>query len=244
MKQIAEPAVGHAEKSTQGPARSRPTPQRTVAPAGHLAQLSAVINGSPQVQGLKSLAVTINQGAPAQLRGVQEFSAGPEHETAQLEQSSSPALGQSAFAPLVPSGSKVFQLHKGENEFDETEDDMLIYKVVKLDTDEVVYVGQTELSVGLDKRFSQHCKSGYHDHWSDKTHKIVKLEGGSWTRFETDCAEQYWIDHFGGGENLENGKNQVSNKRFEENLKYQEEQGVTIFRGEAINFPKGWHPAK
>jgi hypothetical protein len=238
MKQTVQSDAAQAQKAAE-PARSGPAQQRAPAPGGRLGQMAAIMNGSPRVQqlaqlrdgsqqgpsvqNLKSLAAEVNQGAPAQLRGV---------------------ANPSSRASGAPSGVKVFQLHKGSNEVDPTEDDMLIYKVVEIKTDKVVYVGQTELNVGIKARFSQHLKSGYHNHWSEETHKIEKLEGGSWTRFETDCAEQYWIDHFGGGDKLENGKNQVSNKRFQEILEYQEEHGVTLFRGEEINFPKGWHPAK
>ena len=174
--------------------------------------------GSP-----KSLAAEVNQDASMQLRGI---------------------ANQTSLASFAPSGARVVQLHKGENELDETEDEMIIYKVVKKATDKVVYVGQTEQSVGIDKRFDQHLKSGYHNNWSTDTHKIVRLEAGSWTRFETDCCEQYWIDQLGPADQLENGKNQVSNKRLQEILAYQEEHGVTLFRGEGIGFPKGWHPAK
>jgi Domain of unknown function (DUF4157) len=173
--------------------------------------------------GSRTLAAEVNHVKPAQLRGVGN---------------------QTSLASFAPSGAKVVQLHKGKNELDETEDEMIIYKVIKKGTDKVVYVGQTEQSVGIDKRFDQHLKSGYHNNWSTDTHKIVKLEAGSWTRFETDCCEQYWIDQLGPADQLENGKNQVSNKRFQEILEYQEEHGVTLFRGEGINFPKGWHPAK
>jgi len=173
-------------------------------------------------QAFKPAGAEINDSEPAQLHSVP----------------SPPSL-----TPFSPSGVVVFQLHKGKDQYDEAEDDMIIYKVIKKAGDKVVYVGQTEDAVGIDKRFEQHI-GGDHKNWSKETYKIVRIEAGSWTRFETDCAEQYWIDQNGGAASLDNAKNQVSNKRFEAILAYQEEQGVTLFRGTAIGFPDKWHPAQ
>jgi Domain of unknown function (DUF4157) len=176
------------------------------------------------MQTRRAVATEINHGEPVQLHGVTD---------------------PSPLTSFSPSGVVVFQLHKGKDQYDETLDSMLIYKVVEKESGDVVYVGQTEESVGLETRFTQHLSSGYHDDWSKGTHKIMKLEAGSWTRFETDCAEQYWIDDCRkNGAKLDNGKNQVSNSRFQEILKYQEQNGLKLFRGEEAKFPRGWHPAK
>lgn len=149
---------------------------------------------------------------------------------------------QSTYArQIMQLKSPVIQLHKGSGETDETLDDVIIYKVVLKSDDSVVYVGQTEDAVGIDTRFDQHLLT--HTTWSKSTHKIVRLEAGSWTRFETDCAEQYWIDHFGGKESLENYKNQVSKARFERICQYQTDNSLTLFRGTTIGFPLGWKPA-
>lgn len=145
-----------------------------------------------------------------------------------------------ALKPPSPVQRKpVVQMHKGENSYDETTDDMIIYKVILIDTDEVVYIGQTEQDVGIEARFKQHQK--VHD-WPSDTHKIVRLETGTWTRMETSCAEQYWIDHFRQAGQLENGRNQITKSHFNELIAWQEEKGKTIFRGTAIGFPPGWKP--
>lgn len=82
MKQAANIDASHAPKAPE-PLRSRYAP--AAAPGGHLAQLAALVNGSPRVQqlakladdiqqssraqSLMSLAAETHQGAPAQLRG-------------------------------------------------------------------------------------------------------------------------------------------------------------------------------
>ncbi|MBT8340069.1 MAG: hypothetical protein HKP58_04335 [Desulfatitalea sp.] len=136
--------------------------------------------------------------------------------------------------------SQVIQLHKGTNQYDVTQDDMIIYKVVLKFDGSVVYVGQTEATVGIKGRFAQHLLT--HTTWKESTHKIERIESGSWTRFETDCSEQYWIDSFGGKDKLENEKNQVSKERFTAVCKHQEDKSLILFRGEGIGFPKGWKP--
>lgn len=160
---------------------------------------------------------------------------GAAHHTAAVQQKSS---GIALRPPSPVQRKPVVQLHKGQDNYDETLDDVIIYVVVKKDTDEVVYVGQTEEAVGIAKRFSQHQK--VHD-WPDDTHKIVRKEAGSWTHLEASCAEQYWIDHY-GFDNLENDRNQITKAHFNELMTWANLNGKTIFRGEAIGFPKGWKP--
>lgn len=145
----------------------------------------------------------------------------------------------SAVLPAATAQLKsVIQLHKGENNYDEELDDIIIYIVVTKIDDNVVYVGQTEDSVGIDKRFEQHQR--VHD-WPSRTHKIVRKEAGTWTRLEASCAEQYWIDHY-GFDNLENDRNQITKAHFNELMEWADENDATIFRGEEIGFPKGWKP--
>jgi hypothetical protein len=152
------------------------------------------------------------------------------------QSSSSAALQLKAVFP----SSQAIQLHRGANEYDTAKDDMIIYIVVKKSNDKVVYVGQTELAVGKNTRFQQHINSGYHNNWSHDTHKILTKESGRWTRFETTCCEQYWIDHY-GIDNLENGRHQISKSHFEEMIEWQEDNDI-VFRGEDIGFPKNWKP--
>lgn len=85
MKQAAQSDSRQAQNLGLGPARTALRHQ-TFAPAGHLVQLAAMMNGSPRVeplaqqkddlqqsscvQNLARLSAEINRGAPAQLRGV------------------------------------------------------------------------------------------------------------------------------------------------------------------------------
>jgi len=81
-----------------------------------------------------------------------------------------------------------------------------IYAIVEKSSGDVVYVGQTCSGVGHVSRFENgHLTSGYHSNWSKSTHKSKLLEQGNWTLLEAACAEQWWIDHWGGVDNLENG---------------------------------------
>src|SRR5689334_2819467 len=89
MKQTVQPDVSKVSKNDEDEC-SRPAQQKTCASGGHLAQLAAMVNGSPRVQAsaqmkediqgsarvqsLQQLAEQIQPGAPAQLR--QENSSG------------------------------------------------------------------------------------------------------------------------------------------------------------------------
>lgn len=149
-------------------------------------------------------------------------------------------IQQKAIAPSL----LTIQLHKGENEQDPQLDDMCIYAVIKKSDDSIVYIGQTEANIGIDARFEQHLKNPSHSNWSKATHKIKLLENENWTRFETSCAEQYWIDLNGGVDQLENARNQISKSHFLEMIQWQETNNIIVFRGETAKFPKGWKPAK
>ncbi|MCP4686791.1 MAG: hypothetical protein GY859_02010 [Desulfobacterales bacterium] len=189
----------------------------------------------PKERKIRALANTVSSKKRSIKQGVGLVDNRPESAGQKLLQKQS-----TRGARFIRLRSPVIQLHKGTNEFDETLDDMIIYKVVLKSNNNVVYVGQTEQALGMDARFKSHLS--VHTTWSNKTHKIMKLEAGNWTRFETDCSEQYWIDKNGGKESLENEKNQVSKSRFEGICKYQEDKGLTLYRGEIIGFPKGWKP--
>ena len=92
MKQSANTDASHATRAAE-PMRPRPSP--AVAPGGRLAQLAAMVNGSPRVQtlaqlkddiqqsprvqSLMALAAEVHQSVPAQLRGAPvNHDAGPE----------------------------------------------------------------------------------------------------------------------------------------------------------------------
>src|SRR6266567_851822 len=100
MKQTIQSNADVAQQAAAESARS-PSPQRSIAPSGRLAQLAVTINGSPRgqalaqpkdaiqhsprVQNLTSLAAEINQSAPAQLRSVSvNDDAGLEHEADEM----------------------------------------------------------------------------------------------------------------------------------------------------------------
>jgi len=134
----------------------------------------------------------------------------------------------------------VIQRHHGLTYDDDTRVDAEIYGVVEKASGNVVYVGQTCGQVGLAKRFDQHVAgtSGHPNDYTKLTHRVTLLETAKWTQFETSCAEQYWIDHYGGKEKLENHRNEISRAHFEKHIKEYPE----TYRGEAIGFPKGWKP--
>lgn len=117
---------------------------------------------------------------------------------------------------------------------------MNIYAVIRKSDNKEVYVGQVEEARGIDKRFDEHLSHPSHSHWSKSTHRIKLLERGNWTTLEANCAEQYWIDAYGGKSNLENARNQISRARFEQ-WKLDPNFG-NLFRGTAIGFPPGWKP--
>ena len=119
---------------------------------------------------------------------------------------------------------------------DPDQDEVIIYKVVKDDGDVVVYVGQTCANQGIQKRFEQHLKSGYHPGWSSETHTIKKIESGTWTILEAKIAEQYWIDKFLDDDaKLENARQELTYATW---LKYRDDDVTTP------NFKGNYHPRK
>lgn len=77
-----------------------------------------------------------------------------------------------------------------------------IYAIRHKATKKVAYVGQTVASVGYKNRFKQHLREKA---WLSRKHyTITLLDSGSWTPFEANAFEQWYIDEYGGLGTLEN----------------------------------------
>lgn len=97
-----------------------------------------------------------------------------------------------------------------------------IYYVRQKKDEKLVYVGQTCDQIGVDERFKQHLKSGYHDNWSSDTHYIKAIWTSVMTQFETTTSEQYYIEINGGISKLENDVNALTASTFD---KYVNDEG-------------------
>lgn len=121
MKQSADTDASHATRAAEP---VRPRPSLAVAPGGRLAQLAAMVNGSPRVQALAqlkgdiqqsprvqslmALAAEVHQSAPAQLRGAaMDCDAGLEGEAEVMEANTVIAQHQPAQLYTSAAGKKI-----------------------------------------------------------------------------------------------------------------------------------------
>ena len=93
-----------------------------------------------------------------------------------------------------------------------------IYEVYDPQTGEVKYVGQTT-QASVDDRFDQHLNEGqkkgnHKSNWDQ--YEVRQVDEGNWTPYEAHVNEQHHIDKNGGKENLQNKKNAITEKKFDE----------------------------
>lgn len=114
----------------------------------------------------------------------------------------------------------------GESKYGSTiKRDTRIYTVTDTQTGEVVYVGKTTQDV--DTRTNQHTnpKRGDHPEWNTKNpdgnlrYEVAVVDNGNWDPFQTAAREQYYIDKYGGVKKLQNKRNEVTKKNYDNQVK-------------------------
>lgn len=102
---------------------------------------------------------------------------------------------------------------------DTTKKDIQIYEVYDTRTGETKYVGQTDKK-NLKDRFKEHLKSKDTKKISRKKWKkhydIRPVKKGKWTPYEAATWEQHYIEKNGGKAKLENGRNEITEKKYNE----------------------------
>ncbi|WKX76190.1 polymorphic toxin-type HINT domain-containing protein [Zobellia laminariae] len=92
-----------------------------------------------------------------------------------------------------------------------------IYEVYDIDSGETKYVGQTK-HLDVDDRFDEHLKSKdtkkiSRENWG-KNYDIREVKSGNWTPYEAATWEQHYIEKNGGVAKLENGRNEITEKKY------------------------------
>lgn len=114
----------------------------------------------------------------------------------------------------------------GESKYGSTiKRDTRIYTVTDTQTGEVVYVGKTYQDVKT--RTNQHTnpKRGDHPEWNTTNpdgscrYEVAVVSEGNWDPFQTAAREQYFIDKYGGVDKLENKRNEVTKKNYDNQIK-------------------------
>lgn len=100
-----------------------------------------------------------------------------------------------------------------------TSKDVKIYEVFDTRTNEVKYVGQTDHD-DVKKRFKEHLRSKDTKKISRKKWKkhydVREVKSGHWTPYEAAVWEQRYIEKNGGKGKLENGRNEITEKKYNE----------------------------
>jgi len=99
-----------------------------------------------------------------------------------------------------------------------TKQQIKIYEVYDTRTGKTKYVGQTNHS-SVSDRFDEHSKSSDtkkidRSNWN-KHYDVREVASGNWTPYEAAVWEQHYIEKNGGVANLENGRNEITEKKYD-----------------------------
>ena len=89
-----------------------------------------------------------------------------------------------------------------------------IYQVTDPKTGKVKYVGQT-IHPTVEERMGEHLTDPKKAHWEPDNYKIKEVKSGDWTPYEASVWEQHYIDKNGGKGKLENGRVEITKKKYD-----------------------------
>lgn len=109
----------------------------------------------------------------------------------------------------------------GSSKFTSTKKTQIQFYVIKDTKGKVVYVGQTD-KLDVNDRFEQHKKAkptkkitaAERKKWQN--YKIKEIDSRYLTPYEAAAWEQHYIEKHGGKANLQNGRNEITEKKYNE----------------------------